>query len=114
MKKFFQKVFNWELWPFDLIYAPVFIVWLYYSIRARSLYFFTPSNPTLIFGGFEAGGKMEMYRQLPDGSYPKTILITPSQTVDSIKKEINANGLNYPFVAKPDEAMQGVLFRVIE
>jgi hypothetical protein len=93
MKKFFQKVFNWELWPFDLIYAPVGIVWLYYSIKARSLYFFTPSNPTLIFGGFEAGGKMEMYQQLPDGSYPKTILITPSQTVDSIKKEINANGL---------------------
>lgn len=114
MKKFFQKVFNWELWPFDLIYAPVGIVWLYYSIKARSLYFFTPSNPTLIFGGFEAGGKMEMYRQLPDGSYPKTILITPSQTVDSLKKEINANGLDYPFVAKPDEAMQGVLFRVIE
>jgi hypothetical protein len=114
MKKFFKKVFNWELWPFDLIYAPVGIVWLYYSIKARSLYFFTPSNPTLTFGGFEAGGKMEMYQQLPDGSYPKTILFTPSQTVESIKKEINANGLYYPFVAKPDEAMQGVLFRVIE
>jgi hypothetical protein len=68
----------------------------------------------LIFGGFEAGGKMEMYQQLPDGSYPKTILITPSQTIDNIKKEINANGFDYPFVAKPDEAMQGVLFRVIE
>jgi len=114
MKKFFQKVFNWELWPFDLIYAPVGIVWLFYSIKARSLYFFTPSNPTLIFSGFEAGGKMEMYQQLPDGSYPKTILITPSQTIDNIKKEINANGFDYPFVAKPDEAMQGVLFRVIE
>jgi hypothetical protein len=114
MKKFFQKVFNWELWPFDLIYAPVGIVWLFYSIKARSLYFFTPSNPTLIFGGFEAGGKMEMYQQLPDGSYPKTILVTSSQTIDNIKKEINANGFDYPFVAKPDEAMQGVLFRVIE
>jgi hypothetical protein len=68
----------------------------------------------LIFSGFEAGGKMEMYQQLPDGSYPKTILITPSQTIDNIKKEINANGFDYPFVAKPDEAMQGVLFRVIE
>jgi hypothetical protein len=114
MKKFFQKVGNWELWPFDLIYAPVGIVWLYYSLKARSLYFFTPSNPTLIFGGFEAGSKMEMYRQLPNGSYPKTVLITPSHTIDDIKKETRLIGLDYPFVAKPDEGMQGVLFRVIE
>ena len=114
MKKFFKRLFNWELWPFDLIYAPVGIVWLYYSIKARSLYFFTPSNPTLIFGGFEAGSKIEMYKQLPPGSYPTTILINPTQTIDIVKNEIRASGLNYPFVAKPDEGMQGVLFRVIE
>jgi hypothetical protein len=114
MKKFFQKLINWELWPFDFIYAPVGIVWLYYSIKARSLYFFTPSNPTLVFGGFEAGSKMEMYKQLPAGYYPNTILITPAHLIDDIKKEIKAKALNYPFVAKPDEGMQGVLFRVIE
>ena len=114
MKKFFQRVFIWELWPFDLIYAPLGFVWLYYAIKARSLYFFTPTNPTLIFGGFEAGSKMEMYQQLPAGSYPKTILIRPTHTIDKIKKELVANGLSYPFVAKPDEGMQGVLFRVIE
>ena len=114
MKKFFQRVFNWELWPFDLIYAPLGFVWLYYAIKARSLYFFTPTNPTLIFGGFEAGSKMEMYQQLPAGSYPKTILIRPTHTIDEIKKELASNDLSYPFVAKPDEGMQGVLFRVIE
>ncbi len=114
MKKFFKKLFNWELWPFDLIYAPVGIVWLCYSMKARSLYFFTPSNPTLLFGGFEAGSKMEMYKQLPAGSYPKTILIKPTLPIAEIKGELKANGLNYPFVAKPDEGMQGVLFRVIE
>ena len=114
MNKFFKKVFNWELWPFDLIYAPLGFVWLYYSMKARSLYFFTPTNPTLLFGGFEAGSKMEMYRQLPAGSYPTTILIKPSDTIDEIKKELVSNNLAYPFVAKPDEGMQGVLFRVID
>lgn len=114
MKKFFKQLFNWELWPFKLIYAPVGIVWLYYGLKAKSLYFFTPSNPTLIFGGFEAGSKNEMYKQLPAGSYPKTILISPAQTIDTVKSEIKARGLNYPFVVKPDEGMQGILFRVIE
>ena len=114
MKKFFQKVINWELWPFDLIYAPLGFVWLYYAIKARSLYFFTPTNPTLIFGGFEAGSKMEIYQQLPAGSYPRTILIKPTHTIVEIKKELAANELSYPFVAKPDEGMQGVFFRIIE
>lgn len=114
MKRFFKKVFNWELWPFDLIYAPLGAVWLYYSFKARSLYFFTPTNPGLLFGGFEAGSKMEMYRQLPGGSYPTTILIKPSYTIHEIKAELSANNLAYPFVAKPDDGMQGVLFRVIE
>ncbi len=114
MKKFFKKVFNWELWPFDLIYAPLGFVWIYYSVKARSLYFFTPTNPTLLFGGFEAGSKMEMYKQLPHGSYPTTILIRPSCTMEQIKKELAANNFVYPFVVKPDEGMQGVLFRVIE
>ena len=114
MKKFFKKVFNWELWPFDLIYAPLGVVWLYYSLKARSLYFFTPTNPSLLFGGFEAGSKMEMYQRLPKGFYPTTILVRPSFTLDDIKKELAANNLVYPFVAKPDEGMQGVLFRVID
>ena len=114
MKRFFKKVFNWELWPFDLIYAPLSVVWLYYSLRARSLYFFTPTNPSLLFGGFEAGSKMEMYKQLPPGTYPTTILIKPSYTIDKIKAELRTNNLTYPFVAKPDEGMQGVLFRVID
>lgn len=114
MKKFFQQLFNWELWPFKLIYAPVVIVWLYYGLKARSFYFFTASNPTLVFGGFQAGSKIEMYKQLPPGSYPKTVLINPSQTIDTVKRQIKASGLNYPFVAKPDEGMQGILFRVIE
>jgi hypothetical protein len=114
MNKFFQRVFNWELWPFNLIYAPLGFVWLFYAIKARSFYFFTPTNPTLIFGGFEAGSKMEIYQQLTAGSYPKTILIKPAHTIDEIKKELAENGLSYPFVAKPDEGMQGILFRIIE
>ena len=114
MKKFFQRVLNWELWPFNMIYAPLGFVWLYYAIKARSLYFFTPTNPTLIFGGFEAGSKMEIYQQLTAGSYPKTILIKPTQTIDEIKKALAENGFSYPFVAKPDEGMQGILFRIIE
>jgi len=113
MKRFFQHLFNWENWSYDAIYAPVSIAWLYYSIKARAFWFFTPVNPSLIFAGFEGGSKKEMYSQLPKWCLPKTLFIDNKDTLGNIKEQLNNAGLNYPFVAKPDTGMQGVLFRII-
>ncbi|HSU27618.1 MAG TPA: hypothetical protein VLJ68_04500 [Chitinophagaceae bacterium] len=114
MKKFWQKLTHWELWPFNVIYTPLGVVWIYYAIRARAFWFFTPSNPTLIFAGFEGGSKKEMYDQLPDWSYPTTILVKAGIPEAALRDEIKKAGLQYPIVAKPDTGMQGVLFRVLE
>ena len=65
MKGLFQKIFNWERWSYDVIYLPVDIFWLWYALKARHFWYFTPVNPTLIFAGFEGGSKKEMYDQLP-------------------------------------------------
>jgi hypothetical protein len=48
MKRFFQKIFNWEKWSYDAIYLPIDIVWLWYAVKARAFWYFTPVNPTLI------------------------------------------------------------------
>jgi len=55
--RFQETLFNWELWPFALRYALISPVWLWYCIRSGSAWFFTPSNPTLTFGGFEGEAK---------------------------------------------------------
>lgn len=65
IKKFFEKITNWELWNFYLLYAPIAPVWLWYCFKSRSFWFFTPSNPKITFGGFEGEGKKEMYDLLP-------------------------------------------------
>ncbi|HEX7756831.1 MAG TPA: hypothetical protein VF421_15870, partial [Niabella sp.] len=65
VRTFFNRIINWELWNFNVIYAPISPVWLWYAIRSRAFWFFTPSNPTIDFGGFEGEGKKEMYDQLP-------------------------------------------------
>jgi hypothetical protein len=113
-KGFYEKLGNWELWPFSLRYLPITPAWLWYCLRARSFWFFTPSNPTITFGGFEGEGKKEMYDQLLPGSYPKTIYIDPGTSIESVFKSINANGYQYPFCVKPDVGMKGLLFRVID
>ncbi|HZH97233.1 MAG TPA: hypothetical protein VEY06_15180 [Flavisolibacter sp.] len=114
LKKLFYQLIHWEEWPYQVKYIPLAPVWLWYCLRARSLWFFTPSNPSLTFGGFEGETKMEMYQQLPRGSYPKTILISPDLSLEEVEELINGNGFTYPFIAKPDIGMMGLMFRKIE
>jgi hypothetical protein len=60
-----KKIKNWEQWPFKVLYAPIVPVWLWYIIRSRAVWFFTPSNPKLTFGGMEGEPKKEMHDLLP-------------------------------------------------
>jgi hypothetical protein len=111
---FFQRLTNWELWPFYVLYFPIGFVWFWYCLRARSMWFFSSSNPSITFGGFEGESKKEMYEQLPPASYPKTIYISPDISFDDVMLQLRANEFTYPFIVKPDVGMKGILFRKIE
>jgi hypothetical protein len=114
LKKLFEKIKNWEAWPFALIYAPVALWWGLYMLRSGSVWFFTPSNPKLTFGGMEGEPKREMYDLLPKHLYPTTINILPSQSVEELLAAIKQTDIVYPFVAKPEVGGQGILFRKID
>lgn len=113
-KSFLEKLGNWELWPFKLRYLLISPVWLWYCLRSGSFWFFSSSNPTLTFGGFEGEGKKEMYDLLPKEFYPKTIYISPQDDFEKIKKQVAKNDFSYPFIVKPDVGMKGLLFRKID
>ena len=112
--RFLKKLFDWERWSYDAIYAPLGIVWLYYAIKARAFWFFTPANPSLEFAGFEGGSKKEMYQQLPQWCLPPTLFIEHTDDFEKVKHQVKEGGLDYPFVAKPDSGMQGVLFCIVD
>ena len=114
MKKLYRLLTNWEQWNFFVLYLPLLPVWCWYCIKSRSLWFFTPSNPTITFGGLEGEGKKEMYDQLPDGWFPKTHYILPGADPVMTRQSIIAAGFELPFVVKPDVGMKGILFRKIE
>src|SRR6476620_3656146 len=113
-KSFWEKAGNWELWPFKLRYFFISPVWLWYCLRSGSLWFFSSSNPTITFGGFEGEGKREMYDLLPKEYYPRTIYISPSDPFEALKQQVQLNGFSYPFVVKPDIGMKGLLFRKVD
>ncbi|MFL5787113.1 MAG: hypothetical protein ACJ748_03600 [Flavisolibacter sp.] len=113
-KSFSEKVGNWELWPFNLRYLFISPFWLWYCIRSGSFWFFSSSNPTITFGGFEGEGKKEMYDLLPTSYYPKTIFVQPDVDFQKLIQLLKETGFHYPFVVKPDVGMKGLLFRKID
>ncbi|RYF91845.1 MAG: hypothetical protein EOO03_00325 [Chitinophagaceae bacterium] len=114
IKDLFHRLSNWETWHHHVKYIPLAPVWAWYCIRSGTPWFFTASNPTLTFGGFEGEGKQEMYEQLPPGTYPHSIYIKPGIEMQQLKEQIAAAGFSYPFIAKPDVGMMGFMVRRIQ
>lgn len=113
IKEKLRLLMNWENWPFDVLYFPISFVWLWYGIKAKQFWFFTPVNPSLEFGGFEGGSKKEVYDQLPNWSYPNTIYVYPHEEIKEVLLRKSNAGINYPLVVKPSTGRAGILFRVL-
>lgn len=107
------KLTHWESWHYHAKYIPLAPVWLWYCLKARSFWFFTASNPSITFGGFEGESKQEIYEQLPPGSYPASIYISPKSDFSSVERLIEDRSFSYPFVVKPNVGMMGFMFRKI-
>lgn len=105
---------HWETWPYRIKYIPLIPAWLWYCLRSGSWWFFTASNPSLTFGGFEGETKKEMYEQLPPGTYPKSIYVSPSSHFDDVLKQLVLNDFKYPVAVKPDVGTMGFMFRKID
>lgn len=88
--------------------------WGWYMLRSRAVWFFTPSNPKLTFGGMEGEPKREMYDLLPKDLYPTTFNILPGEDFENILSKLKASDIIYPFIVKPEIGGQGILFRKID
>ena len=90
------------------------IFWGWYMLRSGAVWFFTPSNPKLTFGGMEGEPKREMYDLLPKELYPTTFNILPDEDFKIVLSKLKSSGINYPFIVKPEIGGQGILFRKID
>jgi len=113
-KKAVYYISHWEDWHWFTKYIIIGPAWLWFCLRARSLWFFTASNPTIQFGGFIGETKKEIYKQLPPGSYPKSIYISPTLSFSEMQTRVQVANLHFPLAVKPDIGMMGFMFRKIE
>ncbi|QSB27853.1 D-alanine--D-alanine ligase [Flavobacterium sp. CLA17] len=107
MKLFFHKIANWEYWPFQVVYIPIYFLWAYYAIKARSIFFFNASNPRIKNGGFIMESKKQIYDLIPRKYYPKTILIPKNTDLKKIVQQVIEKQIYFPLIAKPDIGLRG-------
>lgn len=107
MKLIIHKLFHWEYWPFQIVYVPIYFLWVYFALKARTIFFFNACNPTMKNGGFIMDSKKEIYDLIPQNYYPKTEFIIEKLDFDVVLKLLNNSEIKIPFIAKPDIGLRG-------
>jgi hypothetical protein len=107
MRLFFHKLMNWEYWPFTIVYIPIYFLWAFYALKARTIFFFSASNPTMTNGGFIMDSKIEIYNLIPQKYYPKTQFVTEKIPFNSVLAILNDANITFPFIVKPDIGLRG-------
>ncbi|MGC4033955.1 MAG: hypothetical protein QM754_19925 [Tepidisphaeraceae bacterium] len=111
---FFIKLRSWEYWPFGILQAPLFPYWLWLSLKARSLVFFSASNPGILMGGMFGESKFDVLELVPPAYKPVTLLVNKSASLSSILEQMTKVGLKFPVIAKPDLGERGWMVRRIK
>ena len=90
-----------------IVYIPIYFQWAYYALKAKTIFFFNASNPTIKNGGFIMESKKQIYNLIPQQYYPKTDLIIEGTSFTQVLEKVKTLGLQFPIIAKPDIGLRG-------
>ena len=112
LKDFLRKkrivLFNWQYWPWPVVYTPLLLRYFYNILR-----FPGPGFPTLVNRPFmEQGGileesKLALYHKIPRGWTPRTIALPAFNDRESLSSFLDYHQLSFPLIIKPDRGMRG-------
>jgi hypothetical protein len=111
---FFIRLLHWEYWNSTVVYAPLYPYWLWLSIKARSFFFLTAANPAIRNGGFIMESKTDVYKILPQGTYPETLFFEHGTSFEQVTAKIKTAAITFPLIAKPDQGERGLGVKKIE
>lgn len=104
--------YYWEYWPSWAFYLPLFPLYLWESLKAGDLLFFTRVNPSIPCGGLFGESKWQIMGLFPGGLFPATALVPGgTRSAETLRKYLADAGVRYPLVAKPDVGERGFLVR---
>jgi hypothetical protein len=113
LKTLMIKTFNWEYWPFNLVYSPIMFYWFWLSMKSRSFFFFNTANPLIENGGFAMESKGLIYELIPKKYSPQTIPFKAGTTIEQIREAFKDLPFSFPMIAKPDIGFRGVMVKKV-
>ncbi|WP_332367649.1 hypothetical protein [Spirosoma telluris] len=111
---FFICLRHWEYWPFEVVYLPIVFYYIWLSIKARSLFFFSASNPFIETGGLLGESKAGILDRISEEFKPITLFVPAFSPIQSVVNQLHDRGLTYPLIAKPDVGERGWRVEKIE
>ena len=102
-----HQLTHWEYWPMEVVYFPVFFYWIYLSIRARSLFFFSASNPGIETGGMLGEVKFDILKRIPEAYRTPTLFFGYPFQAKQVLTQLAEAHWSYPFIFKPDIGERG-------
>lgn len=108
LKSQWYKLTHWEYWPMEAIYYPIFPVWAYFALKARSFFFFNAANPSIKNGGMAMESKKEIYDMIPSQFIPTTLWVKKNSKLKEILPNILRAGIKFPLIVKPDIGMKAL------
>ena len=89
------------------MYIPVYFYWFWLSLKARSFFFFSTSNPSIENAGFIMEKKKDIYDIMPKSFYPKTAFATCNINETQLQQVFQQNNFTFPIIAKPNIGERG-------
>lgn len=89
------------------VYFPLYVYYVWLAIKARSLWFWSSSNPGIETGGMLGESKIKIFNVIPDAYKPVTLLIPSGTPLSQVLHLLNQHELTYPLICKPDRGERG-------
>ncbi len=110
---FFIRLKSWEYWPFGIVQFPVILYFFWLSIRARSPFFFSASNPGIVMGGMFGESKYEVLKKVAQQYTAATAVIQVPITKNGVLKIMDEHNFKLPVIFKPDLGERGFMVKRI-
>lgn len=104
---FMIKLRHWEYWPFGILQLPAILYYLWLSLKARSFFFFTASNPGIEMGGMFGESKFLILNKIPETYKAKTVFVPRNTEAESVFHIMQKASLQFPVIFKPDLGERG-------
>lgn len=107
------RIKHHEFWNTHLFHLPVYLYWLFLSLKARSLFFFSAANPCIETGGLMGESKYRILQKINSRFVPTTLFYPSPPSVSVIMDEIQSASIQFSFVVKPDIGQGGWMIDLV-